>query len=151
MTATTAMTPMTTPTATLDDAAFVAAFRDGTLPTTAFRHRDHVRMAWLYVRAHGAAEAGSAFAADLRRFAAAKGVPGLYHATITGAYIALIAERAAAIPDASWETFAAAHPDLLTWKPGVLDRYYSEARLWSPAARAQFLMPDRAHPAPAAP
>lgn len=141
---TTPMTTVTTaaPTA-LDDTAFLAAFRDGTLSTAQFRHRDHVRMAWLYVRTHGAASAAEAFATDLRRFAAAKGVPGLYHATITGAYIALIAERDAAMPEASWETFASAHPDLLTWKPGVLDRYYSAERLWSPAARAQFLMPDR--------
>lgn len=133
----------------LDDTAFLAAFRDGSLPTDQFRHRDHVRMAWLYVRAHGAG-AADAFATDLRRFAAAKGVPGLYHATITGAYIALIAERDAAMPGASWESFATAHGDLLAWKPGVLDRYYSAERLWSPAARARFLMPDRVDP-PAAP
>lgn len=143
MTSTNAMTAMSaTP---LTDTALVAAFRDGTLRTEHFRHRDHVRMAWLYVRAHGAA-AAAAFTADLRRFASVKGVPGLYHATITGAYIAFIAERDAAMPDATWDAFAAAHPDLLTWKPGILERYYSPERLWSPAARAQFLMPDRADP-----
>lgn len=145
MTPTAAMTTMTTMTTmSLDDAAFLAAFRDTTLPTDQFHHRDHVRMAWLYVRTHGQDAAAVAFAADLRRYAAAKGVPGLYHATITGAYIALIAERDAAMPDATWDAFATAHPDLLAWKPGVLDRYYSAERLWSPAARAQFLMPDRA-------
>jgi hypothetical protein len=128
---------------TFDDDAFLAAFRDTTLPTSAFHHRDHVRMAWLYVREHGAVDAARAFAADLQRFAVAKGVPGLYHATITGAYIALIAERSATAPQATWDTFAAAHPDLLQWKPGVLDRYYSPERLGSALARAQFLMPDR--------
>lgn len=135
----------------LDDAAFLAAFRDTTLATDAFHHRDHVRMAWLYVRTQGPAEAAVRFAEDLRRFAVAKGVPGLYHATITGAYVALIAERVAATPTESWDRFAAAHPDLLTWKPGVLDRYYSADRLWSPLARALFVMPDRAptpEPAP---
>ncbi len=124
------------------DEAFVAAFRDTSLPTSAFRHRDHVRMAWLYVREFGPADAVPQFAADLKRFALAKGVPGLYHATITGAFLALVAERLLATPDGDWDAFAAAHPDLLTWKPGVLDRYYSAERLWSPAARAQFLMPD---------
>jgi len=126
----------------LDDRAFVAAFRDGSLPASAFHHRDHVRMAWLYVCEHGAVEAAPRFAADLQAFARAKGVPGLYHATITGAYIALIAERRLETPAGTWDDFAAAHPDLLTWKPGVLDRYYSADRLWSEAARAQFLMPD---------
>lgn len=127
----------------LDDQAFVAAFRDTTLPASAFHHRDHVRMAWLYVREHGPVDAAARFAADLQVFARAKGVPGLYHATITGAYIALIAERQHDAPAETWEAFAAAHPELLTWKPGVLDRYYSAERLWSDAARAQFLLPDR--------
>lgn len=126
-----------------DDQAFVAAFRDTTLPAGAFHHRDHVRMAWLYVREYGPMDAASRFSADLQAFARAKGVPGLYHATITRAYIALIAERQLDAPAATWEAFADAHPDLLTWKPGVLDRYYSSDRLWSAAARAQFLLPDR--------
>lgn len=126
-----------------DDSTFVAAFRDTTLPASSFHHRDHVRMAWLYVREHGPVEAAPRFAADLQAFARAKGVPGLYHATITGAYIALIAERQRDAPADTWDAFAAAHADLLAWKPGVLDRYYSAERLWSDAARAQFLLPDR--------
>lgn len=128
----------------MTDAAFLAAFRDTSLPPSAFHHRDHVRMAWLYLRESGAAEAPARFASDLQRFAVAKGVPGLYHATITGAYMAIIAERIAVTPTDAWDAFADAHPDLLTWKPGVLDRYYTDARLKSPLARTQFLMPDRA-------
>jgi len=120
------------------------AFRAGTLPTDRFHHADHVRMAWVYVREYGLDEALRQFAGDLKRFAVAKGVPGLYHATITTAYLALLAERAAATPTDDWDVFAAAHSDLLRWKPGVLDAYYSPERLGSPAARAQFLLPDRA-------
>ena len=127
----------------LDDPAFVAAFRDTSLPPSAFHHRDHVRMAWLYLRECGPVDAPARFAVDLQRFAVAKGVPGLYHATVTGAYMALISERIVTTPTAVWDDFAAAHPDLFTWKPGVLDRYYSSERLWSPLARAQFLLPDR--------
>ncbi|MEZ5289508.1 MAG: hypothetical protein R2745_00355 [Vicinamibacterales bacterium] len=133
---------------TPEDARRVSAFQDGTLPDDAFHHRDHVRMAWVYVREHGPREAGWRFDADLRRFAAAKGVPGLYHATITGAYLALIAERVLAAPGDDWSAFAAANPDLLTWKPGVLDRYYSTDRLWSDLARRQFVLPDLGPPAP---
>lgn len=127
----------------MTDPAFLAAFRDTTLSTSAFHHCDHVRMAWLYLREYGAIEAPLRFTADLQRFAEAKGVPGLYHATITTAYLAVIAERMAATLHDTWDAFAAAHPDLLAWKPGVLDRYYSAERLWSPLARAQFVMPDR--------
>lgn len=128
---------------TASERAAMDAFRDGTLPASAFHHADHVRMAWVYVREFGAEDAPRQFAADLRRFAQAKGVPGLYHATITTAYLALLAERIAATPTTDWTAFAAAHPDLLRWKPGVLDAYYSPERLWSDAARAQFLLPDR--------
>ncbi|MGE0044115.1 MAG: hypothetical protein AB7H88_02895 [Vicinamibacterales bacterium] len=123
-----------------DASAFVDAFRDGTLAE--FHHADHIRMAWLYVRECGLEEAIARFSRDLRHFAAAKGAPGLYHATITWAYLALIAERDAQAPGAAWDTFAQANPDLFAWKPSVLDTYYSEARLWSDEARARFVMPD---------
>ncbi len=130
----------------MTDSAFLAAFRDTSLPEGDFHHRAHVRVAWLYVREYGAVDAPTRFAADLQRYAEAKGVPGLYHATVTGAYMALIAERLVTTPTAVWDDFAAAHPDLFTWKPGVLERYYSSERLWSPLARAQFLLPDRLDP-----
>jgi hypothetical protein len=127
----------------LDAPTFVARFRDGTLGTDHFHHRDHVRMAWLYVREHGLEAAVPRFSDDLRAFAAAKGAPRLYHATITVAYLTLIAERLRVTPDAEWDTFAAVHADLLAWKPSVVDDYYSAERLWSDQARAQFLLPDR--------
>lgn len=119
------------------------AFGAGTLSTDAFHHADHVRMAWVYVREFGLDGAARRFVDDLKRFAVAKGVPTLYHATITHAYLSLLAERAVLTPTDAWDAFAAAHPDLLRWKPGVLDGYYSAERLWSDAARAGFLMPDR--------
>lgn len=128
---------------TAGERAAFEAFRAGTLSTDAFHHADHVRMAWVYVREFGFDGAARQFVDDLKRFAVAKGVPGLYHATITLAYLALVAERVAATPTGGWERFAAAHPDLLRLKPSVLDGYYTPARLWSAEARAQFLLPDR--------
>jgi hypothetical protein len=135
------MSPLPTP--RLDEANFVAGFRDGTLGTDQFHHRDHVRMAWLYVREFGLEAAVTRFTADLRAFAAAKGVPGLYHATITVAYLTLVAERLRTATDAPWEAFAGANADLLRWKPSVVDDFYTAERLWSDDARAQFLLPDR--------
>jgi hypothetical protein len=126
-----------------DDRALVAAFRAATLGDDAFHHRDHVRMAWIYVRTYGLEAAVTRFTDDLRAFAAAKGVPRLYHATITVAYLTLVAERLGESPGESWTAFAAAHPDLLAWKPSILDGYYSAERLWSETARARFVLPDR--------
>jgi hypothetical protein len=107
----------------VDDRAFLAAFESCALPAEDFHHRDHVRVAWLYLHEHPPAAALARFAEALRRFADAHGHPGLYHETITWAYLLLIHERRARSetrPDATFEEFAAAHPDLFTWKPSIL-------------------------------
>src|SRR5262249_61516758 len=74
----------------MEDRDFVAAFEAGTLPNEAFHHRDHVRLAWLYLRELPPAQALTRFTEGLRRFAAVHGKPGLYHETITWAYLLLI-------------------------------------------------------------
>ena len=80
---------------------------------------------------------------SIKRFADAKGATGLYHETITWAFLLLIAERQARQPAATWEAFAAAHAGLLVWKPSILQRNYSKELLASELARRTFVMPDR--------
>lgn len=122
----------------------IRSFEDCTLPAGAFHHRDHVRLVWLYLRRLPVLDALTRFAEGLRRFAAANGHPGLYHETITWAYLFLIHQRmAGAGADETWEEFAARNPDLLTWKPSVLGAYYKEETLGSELARRVFVMPDR--------
>ena len=141
------MTAMTATTETLTDDEFVARFEDCTLPNSAFHHRDHVRLAWLYLRRHPPLVALARFAEGLRRFATANGHPGLYHETITWAFLLLIRERMErGAPGGTSEDFAQANPDLLTWKPSILDRYYRPETLSSELARRVFVMPDRAAP-----
>lgn len=130
---------------TLSDADFVRTFEDCTLPNSAFHHRDHVRLAWLYLRRHPPVEALTRFAGSLKRFATANGHPGLYHETITWAFLLLIHERMARGEATAWEEFAAGNPDLLVWKPSILDRYYTPETLGSELARRVFVMPDRIH------
>lgn len=73
-----------------------------------------------------------------------EGWAGLYHETITWAYLLLIRERMERGPrDAEWEEFASANPDLLVWKPSVLDRYHTPETLGSDLARCVCLLPDR--------
>jgi hypothetical protein len=131
----------------LTDADLVEAFERVTLGADQFPHRQHVRVAWLYVRRDGLPSALSTFPAALRRFAAAQGAPHLYHVTITWAYLLLIHARQQACPAADWDTFATANRDLLTWKPSILDAYYTPETLWSDLARRTFVMPDRGLPA----
>ena len=127
----------------MNDEDLLAGFESQSLPDDAFHHQEHVRVAWMFVKRDGVARAMATFSEALKRFAAAKGKPGLYHETVTFAYLLLIGERLARNPAGTWSEFAADNADLLTWKPGVLDRYYSDALLWSDLARATFVMPDR--------
>ena len=117
-------------------------FVDATLPASEFHHQQHVQVAWLFVRRYGMPAALAEFSTAIKRFADAKGATGLYHETITWAFLLLIAERQARNPVNSWEEFAAANADLLTWQPSVLERYYSKELLASGLAKRTFLMPD---------
>ncbi len=127
----------------MTDADFLRSFEECTLPGSAFHHRDHVRLGWIHLRRYPALEALARFADGLKRFATANGRPGLYHETITWAYLLLIHERIARTEAATWEELAARNPDLLTWNPSVLNRYYEKETLESELARRVFVLPDR--------
>jgi hypothetical protein len=134
----------------VDEQTFIREFESCALPEGSFRHQDHVRLAWLYLRQDSVLAALARFSEGLKRFAAAKGKAGLYHETITWAYILLINERMQRTErEATWEEFVAANPDLFDWKNSILKLYYREETLKSDLARKAFLLPDRV-PAPPA-
>lgn len=127
----------------MTDSELLAQFEDATLPNEAFHHLEHVRVAWALLERYPPLAALERFSGALRRFAAAHGAPGLYHETITWAFVFLIQERRAAAPAGEvWEEFAARNPDLLQWKPSILERYYSRETLDSELARRVFLLPE---------
>jgi len=119
-------------------------FLDTTLPADQFHHQQHVHVAWLFIQKFGMPDALREFTAAIKRFADAKGATGLYHETITWAFLLLIADRQARCDAENWDAFAAANRDLLVWKPSILERYYSREMLTSDLARKVFLFPDRA-------
>ena len=129
--------------ATDDDAALLRAFETCTLPSDAFRHRDHIRLAWLHLRAWPFAEAAARFSANLRLFAASVGRPGLYHETITWAYLTLVHERMQASPASDFDEFACANGALLDHRAGALMALYDRETLDSPLARRVFVLPRR--------
>lgn len=124
-------------------ASLLDRFNDTSLPASEFHHRQHVEVAWMFVRDYGMPAALDAFSTALKRFAVAKGATGLYHQTITWAFLLIIAERRARCHAQDFDAFAAANPDVLAWKRSILDRYYSRELLVSDLARKTFLMPDR--------
>jgi hypothetical protein len=134
----------------MSDDEFVERFEASTLDP--FRHGDHVRIAWLYLRRGGLLDALARMSDGIRRFAAAHGAPEKYHETITVAFVLLIADRVArAAPDQSWDEFAEANADLFDYKSGSIRPYYRPETLASDLARRHFVFPDAAaQPSPAA-
>lgn len=127
----------------MTDRELVDAFEACTLPVDAFPHAAHVRVAWWYLSHLPFPEALSRFVESLKRFAAAHGVPNLYHDTITLAYLLAIRERLDGCEGLSWAEFSTRHPELLAKNPPLLARYYTDALLRSDRARRVFVMPDR--------
>ena len=74
----------------MTDEALLEQFENCTLPNESFRHRDHVHVAFIYLKKYPGLEALARFSQALVRFAAAKGKPDLYHETITWAYLLII-------------------------------------------------------------
>jgi hypothetical protein len=127
-----------------EDEALLAAFESCTLSPAALGHREHVRVAWLILRAHPRFEDGAQrFCAGLRRFADAHGKPGLYHETITWAYLGLVNERMQGGSAPGFEAFAAANQDLVEGGLAALNPFYERDLLLSERAKRVFLLPRR--------
>jgi hypothetical protein len=121
----------------------IRQFESDTLPEDSFHHADHVRLAFAYLSQYPPLQALDKFCGALKRYAAARGKSQLYHETITHAYFFLIRERMARSPATDWDEFSRRNLDLLTWKDGILSRYYEEATLQSELARAVFVFSDK--------
>ena len=128
----------------ISDDEFIARFEDCSLASESFHHRDHVRMAYLYLCRYPALEAVQRFSSALARFAEAKGKPTLYHETITWAFLFLIRERLARTGHTQrWSEFAESNADLMNWENHVLRKYYRDETLASDLAKHTFLFPDK--------
>jgi hypothetical protein len=121
-----------------DPRAFLDAFEAGTLQR--FEHRDHIRMAWLYLREDGLEGGRRRIAEGLRRFLALKGVP-VINETVTQFWIEVVWLRLSETPELSeFEAFIGRHPGLLDKR--MPHRHYSEAVLFSAEARDGVRDPD---------
>ena len=126
----------------LDDQALLERFEALAIPPAAFRHREHIRLAFAMLARADLAAAGGRFKHALLRFADAAGARGKYHETLTWAYLTLIAERMHARTYASSFELLDANPDLLDHRGGAIARYYDVASITAcPIARAVFVLP----------
>ena len=124
----------------MNDREFIAALESCTLPSDAFDHRQHVRLAWLYLREQPLLDALPRFIASLKRYAGSLGASGKYHETITYAFMFLIHERMVDSAASSFDEFAAANEDLFG---PILERYYPKETLASSLAKTIFVLPTK--------
>lgn len=128
----------------LSDDELVRKFEDRTLSGADFSHRNHVRLAWIYLHEAEPLDALARFSANLKRFAASLGKANLYHETITFAYFFLVHERIRQSEERqTWEDFVESNLDLLTGQKAILTKYYRAETLASDFARNVFVLPDK--------
>lgn len=123
-----------------DDAEFLAALESARLPPALFDHRGHLRAAFLYLQREDFPGACVAMKRAIQCFAASLGKSGLYHETLTVAYLALIAERLADEPAGiGFDDFLHRYPELLDRT--YFERYYPRGSLDTPESRRTFVLP----------
>jgi hypothetical protein len=125
----------------MTDQEFAEAFEKCELPKELFHHRDHLRLAWIYLQRYGSTQAEARISESIRRYAAHLGVSEKYHETITVAWLRLVRQASDCAPrGAGFVGVLAACPHLL--KQDALREYYSGAALESERARHVFVEPD---------
>ena len=123
------------------DEDFLRAFEDLSFPADQFHHREHLRVAWLYLKSSDATRAAERMSAGIRRFANHHGANEKYHHTVTLFWMRLVAVALVETPDGcAFDEFLAAHPEL--GDKHLPANYYSPDLLASRAARDGWVEPD---------
>ena len=127
------------------DSAFLKSFEDCTLPFAEWRHRSHLKVAYLYLRQHPFPQALERMRANIRRYNAATNTPESlergYHETVTVAWLRLVHFTLCEYgPADSADAFLDAQEHLLNRK--ALRFFYTRDRLISWQAKSEFVPPD---------
>ena len=128
--------------ASTDDRFFVREFENCELRPP-FSHRDHLRLAYVHLTLAAVDDAYAAIKPSLLRYLAHHRVdPAKYHETLTRAWLLAVRHFMAISSEASSaEAFLQQHPRLLNSE--IMLKHYTSGRLFSEAARLDFLSPDR--------
>ena len=121
-------------------AELTRSFEARDLDASAFRHRDHVGVAYQMLQSYDFVDATVKYAENIKSIAAKAGVAGKFNATITFAFLSLIAERMGTTEHSNYDDFISQNQDLMS--KDILAKWYSPERLRSDLARNVFLMPD---------
>jgi N-formylglutamate deformylase len=124
------------------DEEFRESFESLRIPNEWFRHREHIRLAWIYSTRFPAEEAVSRMIQGIRAFAKHHGAETKYHHTITLAWMQVVRHAVCSSPAAlHFTSFLNLNPHLLNQR--LLADYYSPELLNSEGARQDWRDPDR--------
>ena len=125
----------------MNDSQILAQFEAAQLDS--FTHRDHIRVAWLYLRQDGWDTGYRNIRRGLLNFATALGVTDKYHETLTRFWAHVIQHCIDEQPNIDdFEAFIAIYPMLLD--KSLVEQHYSPELLWSDVARRSWHEPDLA-------
>lgn len=123
------------------DEDFLRAFEDLSFPADQFHHREHIRVAWLYLKSSDATRAAERMTAGILRFANHHGATRKYHRTLTLAWMRLVAAALVETPEGyDFTKFLLEHPEL--GDKDLLNKYYSPELVQNNAAREGWVEPD---------
>ena len=115
-------------------------FESRLLPDGGFRHREHVRLTWVYLTLEPPQLVADRLCRSLRQLASSHGAPQRFHHTLTVAWVRIIESERRSHPDSSFEDLIAACPWLLNKDLPLV--YYSRERLYGDEARHRWVEPD---------
>lgn len=123
----------------MQDTKFLYQFENCTLAKNDFNHKNHLRVAWLYLSRDPLELAISNTTQGILRYATSLGAVGIYHETLTRFWI-LAVYHAMDIKDEGFEDFIEKNSILLD--KDLLKKYYSAELLASDLSRKQWVEPD---------
>lgn len=134
-----------TPAGIEEDDAFLKKFEDASWPLDQWHHRQHIKVAYLFLRKLGLDEAGRRIAASIRAYNTAHKIPDTptsgYHETMTQAWVRLVDFAMKQYgPAKNADDFFDSHPEL--WQTKTLRLFYSRELFMSAEAKQRFVAPD---------
>lgn len=97
----------------LSDTELIDQVEACTLPKGQLTHRNHVRLAWLYLRAHGRSRAAILLPQAIERYAISVGAVNKFDLGLTTAWLDIIDAARVAGAAETFDTFIAEHPELM--------------------------------------
>lgn len=123
------------------DETLVRDFEAAKVNPAQFRHREHLFVAWSFLKDAPLEEALARYVRGLQRLVTALGVPEKFHRTMTWGYLVLLDEAMRRTPNVGFEELLGENPHLLS--ATALHAHYSPEELATERARTQVVLPRR--------